>query len=488
MRGALWTTMSAALLVSGCTSHLAVTKVKHGQPAKGYPYQLRYTQFAVAVAWRVTACETGKPNPLKFKLTAEVQPSSVLDPAHFYSVDPNSLQGAFRQTEFAMEWYEDRGLKNINSSVDDQTGPAIVNVLTGVAKLAAAGLVPFGSGATTCPSAVTTALDAINGVGGADGQEAITKKAQIAVDAQTLVLSRVTARAVALGANIDGATRNDLAQAQLLLTALNSTLTLEQAKLKALVEVVSDTRTIRWPDDSSKFVSDAANPYKPSPAAQKRWSLSSTSKGADIFLGLFSTDGGAMPPPLEQDSEGNDILPKGLPYREPRAMRLLVCKSAPCPTDLATAETDDNVIRASDAPVLQAGTMFTLPFQGRTFASVKSSAGFSQNGVLLTAGSSQLRGGGTGATATFKDGAEQIGSIITGARASETARIKAKADEAKAKKELQDAEAELAGPAPASEKAAAIAAFQVDATLATAERAKIEAEAALSLSKAQQPQ
>ena len=310
MRIALWALLGATFLANGCTSHLAVTKVSPGQPADGYPYQLRYTQFSLALTWRVTACQTGQPNPLKIKLSAEVTPSSILDPDHFYSVDPSSLQGAFRQTDFSMEWYGDRGTKSVNSTVDDQTGTAIVDVLTGVAKIAAVGLVPFGGQPAKCPPAVMGALDAINGVGGADGQEAITRKAQVAVDAQTLVLSRVTARAVALGTNIDDTTRKEIGKAQKLLEALTATLTAEQARLKALVEVVSDTRTIRWPDSGSKFVSDAARPYRPSAGAEKRWSLASTSQGADVFFGLLPVDGGALPPVLQGGSDSKPKAPK----------------------------------------------------------------------------------------------------------------------------------------------------------------------------------
>ena len=132
--------------------------------------------------------------------------------------------------------------------------------------------------------------------------------------------------------------------------------------------------------------------------------------------------------------------------------------------------------------------MFGLPFLGRTFTSMKNSVGFAQSGVLLTAGSSQVRGAGSGAAAAFKGAAEQTGAIVTGVRTSETAKIKARTDEVKANNELQAALAAQNAAAPDPDKQAAIAAFQTDATLATAERTRIEAEAALALARGQQSQ
>lgn len=168
-------------------------------------------------------------------------------------------------------------------------------------------------------------------------------------------------------------------------------------------------------------------------------------------------------------------------------MRLLVCRAAPCPTDLVAAEADENVLKLSEAQVLQGGTTFLLPFRARTFASIKNAAGFSKDGVLVSAGSSQTRGAGSGAAAAFWGGAEQVAAIATGSRAAEAAKLQARIDEAKARKALADAEAALAAPAADPAKLAQIAAFQPDATLAAAERAKIEAQAALALSKVPTP-
>jgi len=103
--------------------------------------------------------------------------------------------------------------------------------------------------------------------------------------------------------------------------------------------------------------------------------------------------------------------------------------------------------------------------------------------VLTSAGSSQLRGAGSGAAEAFKGASEQVGAIVDARRTAETKRLTAAADEAKARKALADAEAALS-PNPNADDLAKIAAFQAEATLATAEKSVLDAQAALAASKA----
>jgi hypothetical protein len=431
-------------------------------------------------------------------VSADITAKTPLDPDQFYSIDPASLQGPFRNTEFSMEWYEDRGTKSINSAVDDQTGPAIINVMTGIGKLAAVGLLPAGT-TTKCSDDVLKALAAINDIKDAagnvttEGQDTITKKAQKAVEDQTAVLTRLTARAAALGANVDAQTRSDLGNAQRLLESLKNVLTLEQNKLKSLLEDVSDTRTITWPDDSLTF--STKDPFKPSAKVMKKWSMDSTHTGADVYLRLLPKDSQPIPdaPATRiQQTQAQKIEKRsslqtkftGLPYREPRAMRLYVCSPTPCTSNRTDLEASEELVKTADAQIFQGGTIFYLRFWGQTFANIKNSAGFAQSGVLTSAGSSQPRGAGIGAAETFKGAAEQIAAIRTADRAAKTAKLNALTEELKAKKALADAQAALT-PKPVDEKLALISAYQTDATLATAERTKIEAEAALALARQQ---
>ncbi len=83
----------------------------------------------------------------------------------------------------------------------------------------------------------------------------------------------------------------------------------------------------------------------------------------------------------------------------------------------------------------------------------------------------------------IKAAGEQGSAIVDAARGAETKRLTAAADEAKARKALADAQAGLV-PGANAEQLAQIAALQTEATLATAEKSKLDAQAALAATKA----
>jgi hypothetical protein len=482
-------TLAASLIAAGCTSQLAVSRYDPNAPAVGYPYRLKFTQFETAVTWRVLSCDSaaGTSQAIKLKITAEVKDKSGLDADHYYVIDPRSLQGTFRNTDFSMEYYADRGLKSINSTVDDQTGTAIVNVLTGVGKLATASLLPAGPGdhaPVVCSEKVVKALQAINGTPAAGkkkavkGQEAVVGEAKAAVEKQTLLVTQLTAD-VAAGGPAGKIAEARLRREELQLASLNAVLTAEQKALKALVDVVSDTRTVLWPERGSEF--ERREPITPSAAALTRWNMSSTDNRVKVFLRLVPV--AALYVPADEAGSGGRerrrrAAVSGLPYREPQLMRLEICSGAPCSGTREELAEAGNLVKDVEALVLQAGPLLYLPFQARTFANMKSSAGFSEAGALTTAGASVTRSAGVGASEAVKGGAEQVASFVDTLQAADVKRLQARTDELKAEKALKDAEDALKAPTDADKKAA-IAAFQTDATLAGAERAKIEAEQAL---------
>jgi hypothetical protein len=470
----------ALAALAGCTTDLPVRKIAPGEAAYGYPYRLKFTQFDVAVTWRIVDCKSGEHGAMKFRISAEPKDRAAPDPDRFYAIDPRVLQGPFRTTEFTMEWYDDRSIKSVNSSVDDQTGTAIVDVLTGVAKLAGAALLPAGPHAFVCSDAVMKPLRRISGDDGRKGQEAIVKQAQQDVDDQTLIVTGLTADA----ASGDDKAKKSLPVAQARLQALTAVLAAEQKKLEDLVGEISQTKAITWPENGH----DAAQtqPVRPDDNVLQEWGVATTEASVNVYMGLLPLEGAALSETPPVDGKPNKpIRVYGLPYREPRLMRLYICSPAPCGDDRLTLDSGANVIKASDVQVLQFGTTFYLPFRAQTFASIKSSAAFNQAGVLTSAGTQQIRGAGSGAAEAFKGGAEQVAAIVTGAHSAKTARLQAQADELKAQKALQDAKAALA-PVPVDDKQAAIQSYQTDATLATAERSKIEAEQALAAEKALQ--
>jgi hypothetical protein len=377
-------------------------------------------------------------------------------------VDPRSLGGPFRNTEFSMEWYENRGLKSINSSVDDQTGPILINVATGLANLAAVGLgSPAGPGSRTCPAAVLAALAAVNGDGETPGSTASVEATERLLAAKTEEVTRLTARATSMGNDVDGRTRDELGTAVRALEALTRQLRLDREKLEEQLEVITAKETFTL----SKVGQEG--PFTLPKKQVEAWNVtSSTVKNANVHLRLYSLE------ELKATAVGKPATKRpqtGLPYREPLLSRVQVCSPYACDQEKT------KVIKKLDGPVLQTGKLFYLPFEARTFASVKNGATFSESGVLITATSNQPRAAGVGASDTFKGLSEQTAAFVTGQRGAETALINAKVAQAKAQKDLNDADAALGPPAQATPEATLIAAFETEAAVAKAETTAIEA-------------
>lgn len=497
-------TTAAALTLVGCASTLSVQRVDPGRQASGYPYQLRYTQFEMAVTWQVVKCDPTKPKPLTIKITVTPRTINPLDPDHLYAIDPRSLQGLFRTTAFSMEWFEDRGPRAINSSVDDQSGAAIVNTLTGAARLASLGLgspgaatVPLVSSTDACPKVVAENLLAIFGDDKATpaikGQAAIVEEAQAAVTLQTARVTRTAARLAAAGAGADDQTRTRLGTETADLESLTAVLELEKARLKTLFEPLTATATVRWPLDGRTLALDST-PVRPTNDVLAKWNAEDSAE-VNVYFALRAVDGYEMPDyvapttprsvrdesrPLEERRTPVDPVTEGLPYREPRPMRLYACKVVACPNTIDLLQQSRQVVHASDVQVFQAGGMFRLPFSARTFANTTNSAGFAQSGVLVSAGTTQPRAPGTTFASTLADASTQVVAGVQADRTAETTRLQALTGELNARRAYEEAQRSLTTTADQQ----ALAAYAAEASLATAERTAIEARIALDAARA----
>lgn len=518
MRAHLWVIVGLCLFVGGCGSDLKVTKYDPNEPVTGYPYRLKFTQYDIDLKWQIVACtqKNGSKAQFKFKISANPKVKTSLDPDHVYVVDPLPMQGWFQTSEFKMEWYDDRSVKSVNASVDDQTSTAIVNTLTGISKIATLGL---GTGIhaaiptvfsreslldesifSTTSSDNSNTCDKINeNLDKIKGETRKVEEKKSTVEKDTTAVKKLTIEASAPDAS--KTTKGNLAKAESKLITSLAELEDQTKLLNEVIDGISDSKTVTWPVRSSQFASNQVvgspagnNTTTPdeaiNPSAKKleEWGVGDTdATKLKIYFCLYPvlTDGKSRC--IAPEQVANDALYpqsppatiKGLPYREPRQMRLEVCSNGPC----FNREPDkiDNLVTVAEGPVLQGGSMFYLPFRPQTFASVNSSAGFAQTGEIMTAGSNQLRGAGTGAAEAFKGSAEQVTAIAEANRGAKTKALQAQAAELKAQKELNDAFESLK---PSADKQT-LEAYQADAALAKAELEKIQAYAALEAARKQ---
>ncbi|MGY2236609.1 hypothetical protein ACW9ID_16445 [Pseudomonas gingeri] len=476
-----------ALTVSSCTTSIKTRKLIQNEPAPpGYPYRLKFTQFAVKIKWQAVACERKAKNPLKIKISATATPKTTFDPDQFYIVDPSPLAGLFKASEVNFEWYIDRTLKSINSTSDDQTGQAIGNVITGIGKLAAVAL------ASAAPAPGTPLVDPCDSTFAKSLPPIEKAKKNIAavgivVKQKTARVAQVTATAATLGASIDSGTRQALASAIAELEAEALKLDIAKSELEDLLKDVTYEQDILWPQVGGEL---AKGPIEFPAETASKWDLagSGEAKKLSVFLGLRPKEVVPLPnaaPPTKTvtDSAGRSSTSyewDGLPYREPIWASLEVCSVAPC------GDGNSKIVEHFDQLVLQMGPMLLLPFNSQTFASAKSSATFSEGGTLATAGVSQTRSAGVGATEAFKGSAESLSGIWQASNDSQLKRIENKTNLLKAEKALADAKlAKDPVPASGADKQAQIKSLETDVALIVAETNLINAQRALDLAKQQ---
>ncbi len=459
---------------SACTTSLTARRVESDSALQmGYPYRLKFTQYEITLTRRIADCGGSqrpdrKPkdpeNPVDIQITAAFQEKAAFDPQEFYTIDPRELAGWFKTTDAKFEWYEDRSLKSANVTVQDHTAQVISNVVTGAAKLASIGLAA--GGASKCNAEVLKALEKISEV------KPKVEKAQATLDDATAALAQVVAKVAAMGSAVDNTTKRLLAKKMKEVETATAHLAAEKKVLERHLKVVSYVKKVSWPTNARDRVSD---PDEVPDTVLEGWGVSSsneTKKGLAVIFTLAPV-GGSPAAPTDADSLPATV--KGLPYREPVLTRLSVCTKAACKRG------DPNEVSANEGLVLQTGQVLVLPFEGRTFASMTSTAGFDKNGVLQSAGYAQTAAPAVGASEVFKNTVDQVAGVVDTAKGARTKQAQAELAELNAQKALADAKA-----APNPDQAA-IKAFETQAALAKAELAALQAEQALAQAKAAAP-
>lgn len=449
------------------------------EPApKGYPYRLKFTQYEIAVKYQAVSCDPSSGTPLKIKVTPTITPKTAFDPKRFYVVDVRALGGPLKASEASLEWYADRTLKSINASVDDQSGQVIANVLTGVGKIASVALGAAGGG-DVCSVGVASKIKPV------DDAKAAVEAAEKVVAAQTLVVAQWAAKSAEMGAAVDRETRGHLSAEIGRLRAHQVDLANKKTALEKALKDVTYERKIIWPLNGDERASEKPYPL-PDDIIQK-WKLDSDdAKNVDLYLELRPKEEIPMPsadlPERAQRRDGYKSPPGqvvtqkvpwgGLPYREPAWATLYICQKTAC------AKENPDALEAADALVLQMGPMLLLPFEGQPFAAGKASASFTEAGVLQTAGFSQTRSSGAGASEAFKSAAEQIAPILKAEREEDLKKLEAETAQLKAQKAFADAKAAL-DPVADADKLKEIKAMETETALLAAQRNMMNAQAAL---------
>ena len=453
---------SLVLSITSCTSELLTKPLVAGAPPPtGNPYRMPFTQFDLTIKWQAVSCQVpaaGEKPSIKVNISAEAVPKIALEPNRLYPTDPRSLTGWSKTGEVTFEWQQNRMLKSANGSADDQAGQAAVNIASGVGKVITAAFA--GAGASDCSGDIAIAINEL------DKAKADLLVANGELDAEMVAFARVDAAVKGVSNGADKKLQQAWTQAQHRLVSRESAVRIQKSQLEKALRKVTYSYTDTWPKKGSDLATDT--PIGLPDSVLAKWDLDTFDQSPyQVYFALISKET-FTPAQAEPPADGW----KGLPYREPALAEFRICSVARC------SDPKSEVVTSFDAMVFQLGPLFLLPFEGRAFASNKTSAVFGVDGTLQSTGYSQLRSTAAGASETFKSLSDQVAALRTAKQGADLQELEQKTKVAKAQKDLADA---MKSNNPATDTETQIKALENQTALVEAETKLLEAKKLRSL-------
>lgn len=487
---------SALLLPAGTTAFSPGEQRRHSPPSQTAP---KVDQNALGDAMQKLDA-SGPTIKLKLEaaMTAAATPSWVPDGKRAFTLDYTAMQDGLKATDYAVESYPNGTLKSVNVTIDDQTGPVILSVLGGVAKLAAASggfplqavtqtqhatTKPFqsfkewkatsiDSAAGPCTKDVTLKLYQRAGLESQADSNAETllvqQKKVDKLDAAQVEAIAVQDKAKAALKEIDSADpKRPDAEALVKKTQADAKLA-SKATLDAKVELADmnqaaakiSTRlaavrkaltvmhsTTFQPELSTRFLkmpgaTEALQAWI-APDTQKSCSNDiSTCKGLTDFMDTISAHAAIHADlPLINTAKASDS--NGIYYRQPLRAALLVCKSKPCLDDDGHLAVDPSgILLNTPVDVPQLGALAVLPLQNGPFQNNSVSASFAESGSL-TKVTYKSNAAAAKAAEVFEGSADLVLKYKDAKRLQESTKLDVSASELESRKKVVDAQLAL---------------------------------------------
>lgn len=430
----------AALLTTGCEG-ISVTKaqtVDSSTVTKGHAWNLAMTRFTVTITRHVVKCGDQMVADVETLATAGTAP----DEEQRYMLYSN---GWFSTSDIKSTYDPASNLSTgLNASSEGQ-GPAIVaNIVGTAAKVAltaaALGLAPPPE---ACSPDVASAVKLLY----PNGQPSLKKS----VDNATALLAQRTATLASLNAQLAADKTDKTLQGkvvQAIQQQKNASDRLEklQTQLAASLKVTTDIQTITWPNRSSETSTTA--PFKINPDLLKKWMASPVDKATfdeadkrlSVHLALYSQPTNSAWEPLKPlKTDGLKI--EGVPVRQARSARLLMCIEDACPPKLTEGVNLTEKQYAADFPVLQAGPTYWLPAEGGAFRSQSLAVTLNANGNPSEIHTMEKVAVAESMSGTAKSVATLLSELPAALDAAKLAQIKAETDQLNADIAQQSAQA-----------------------------------------------
>lgn len=463
--------LSAVILISGCSTTLESSPLMSNGKREGIAYVLPFTQWTITSTWRLDYCpdpddltlKDGKDAAIALKVEAVAQSED--DGKLAFIVNPQDLQSLTSITTFGVRWHEGRNtLAAINVSGEDRSAQIVGNVAKTAVKVFSltAGsptgsvLAPSSARAATvlCQENAAKALDA------AEKAKAVLQVRKSALKKANADLVAIAKKADAVGDAIDDSTK--LALSTAFDAVVKASLALEGAE-EDLIEAtkkISFSRVDRWPQDGDTF---SGGPIRIEPAKVAAWLQSGLNASSDsgpsvIYLQIERTGNFGRKPDIadrrprspgtspsvdtsnrtiEERGDPPYVTPaessKGLRYRVPAKGVLVVCSKSPC-----SLIDQESYVASFEGPIAQLGYVNVLPFRTRSFGSNAFTAEMNIDGSLKSVGYEQKVAPAEAATGAIADTTAQVAAALD-----PTARLQAENAYLKALKERRDLLEEL---------------------------------------------
>lgn len=137
---------AGALILASCTDLVSERIENFAKPLSPTSYFLKKRQFLIAATVELTGCRgvgavsPGRYRDLEFKIeiSAKVVPRITADDEYRFNIPQRKLKSPVKTTSFTIEFYSDRTIKSINSTLTDQTGEIVAKVLETASSVAGA--------------------------------------------------------------------------------------------------------------------------------------------------------------------------------------------------------------------------------------------------------------------------------------------------------------------------------------------------------------
>ncbi|UTW08026.1 hypothetical protein [Pseudomonas benzenivorans] len=395
------------------------------------------TRFTVTIARHVVKCGDQMVAEVETLATAGTAP----DEEQRYMLYSN---GWFSTSDIKSTYDPASNLSTgLNASSVGQ-GPAIVaNIVGTAAKLALTAAAMGVAPPEACSPDVANAVKALY----PDGQPSLKKS----VDNATALLAQHTATLASLNAQLAAAKTDKTLQGKVVQAiqqqkSASDSLEQLQTQLATSLKVTTDIQTVTWPNRSSEASTTA--PFKINPDLLKKWMASSVdkatfdaaSKSLSVYLALYSQPTNNAWEPL-QSLKTDGLKIEGVPVRQARSARLLMCITDACPAKLPEGVNLTDKQYAADFPVLQAGPTYWLPAEGGAFRSQSLAVTLNANGNPSEIHTMEKVAVAESMSGTAKSVATLLSELPAALDAAKLAQIKAETDQLNADIAQQSAQA-----------------------------------------------